>query len=108
MAIDTRVKIRIPDINVDLLNEFVQAATDRIKLRLGLAEFPVELESIAVEVVCAMHNRKYHQGIKSENADTFSVSFVDDILSEYQSDFDRYLEIKEKQENANRGVLRFI
>lgn len=108
MAIEARVKIRIPDINVDLLNEFVQTATDRIKLRLGLAEFPVELESIAVEVVCAMHNRKYHQGIKSENADTFSVSFVDDLLKEYESDFQRYLEIKEKQENVNRGVLRFL
>jgi hypothetical protein len=108
MVINKRVKIRIPDINDDLLNEFVQTATDRIKLRLGLADFPTELESIAVEVVCAMHNRKYHVGIKSENADTFSVSFVDDILSEYQSDFDRYLAIKEKQENQNRGVLRFL
>lgn len=108
MSIASRVQIRIPEIQTDLLSEFVQTATDRIKLRLGLEDFPIELESIAVEVVCAMYNRKYHQGIKSENADTFSVSFVDDILSEYQSDFDRYLEIKEKQENQNRGVLRLL
>ncbi|MED3623258.1 phage head-tail connector protein [Neobacillus thermocopriae] len=108
MAINIRVMVRIPEIKPDLLQELVQTATDRINLRLGVSEFPNELESIAVEVVCAMYNRKYHAGIKSENADTFSVSFVDDLLKEYEPDFTRYLEMKEKQENANRGVLRFL
>ena len=108
MAIHTRVMVRIPEIKPELLDEFVQTATDRINLRLGVTEFPSELESIAVEVVCAMYNRKYHAGIKSENADTFSVSFVDDLLEEYEPDFKRYLEMKEKEENKYRGVVRFL
>ena len=108
MAINNRVLIRKPDISPDLLEELETTATDRIKLRVGLAEFPVELESIAVEVICAMHNRSYHEGIKQENVDTFSVSFVDDILKEYESDFSRYLTSKEKADNINRGVLRFL
>lgn len=108
MTIESRVKVRIPDIKEDLLNELVKTATDRINLRLGLTEFPNELESIAVEVVCAMYNRKHHAGIKSENADTFSISFVDDLLKEYEPDFRRYLEMKEKEKNKYRGVVRFL
>lgn len=108
MTIATRVLVRKPDINTDLLAELETTAVDRIKLRLGVTEFPTELESIAVEVICAMHNRSYHEGIKSENVDTFSVSFVDDILKEYEADFSRYLAMKEKTANVNRGVLRFL
>jgi hypothetical protein len=108
MTIQSRVLIRKPDISQNLLAELETTATDRIKLRLGVSAFPVELESIAVEVICAMHNRSYHEGIKQENVDTFSVSFVDDILLEYESDFARFLALKEKTDNANRGVLRFL
>ncbi|MCO7128398.1 phage head-tail connector protein [Sporolactobacillus shoreicorticis] len=108
MAITDRVKIRLPEIKADLLTELSLTATDRIKLRLGLAEFPTELESVAVEVVCAMYNRSYHEGVKTENVDTFSISFVDDILQEYDADFRRYLANKEKQENVNKGVVRFL
>lgn len=108
MAIQDRVKIRIPDIEPDLLEELTRTATDRINLRLGVTLLPPELESVAVEVVCALYNRKYHEGIKSEEVDTFSVSFVDNVLAEYELDFQRYLELKEKQDNENRGVLRFL
>lgn len=108
MAIKERVLVRIPRIDLDLLDELVMTATDRINLRLGLTLLPPELESVAVEAVCALYNRKYHEGIKSEGADTFSISFVDDILKEYEKDFKLYLELKNKQDNENRGVLRFL
>lgn len=108
MSIQSRVKVRIPEIDTALLEELVITATDRINLRLGVTLLPPELESVAVEVVCALYNRKYHEGIKSESADTFNVSFVDDILKEYELDFQRYLELKQKQDNQNRGVLRFL
>ena len=108
MAIHARVLVRIPEIQSELLDELVVTATDRIRLRLGVSEFPEELESIAVEVVCAMYNRKYHAGIKNEQADTFGVSFVDDILQEYEPDFQRFLEMKEKEKNRYRGVIRFL
>lgn len=108
MAIKERVLVRIPEIKLELLDELIKTATDRINLRLGLTILPPELESVAVEVVCAMHNRKYHEGIKSEGADTFSISFVDDILKEYEKDFKLYLELKNKQDDVNRGVFRFL
>lgn len=108
MTIQNRVKVRIPEIEDGLLNELYTTATDRIMLRLGITLFPVELESIAVEVICAMYNRRYHNGIKQENVDTFSVSFVDNVLAEYEKDLTNYLSMKNKQSNANRGVLRFL
>lgn len=109
MSIQSRVLVRKPDINIDLLGELEKTATDRIRLRVGESTFPNELESIAVEVICAMLNRSYHEGIKTENVDSsFSVSFVDDILKEYEKEFVNYLEIKEKSLNVNRGVLRFL
>lgn len=108
MSIDERVRVWLPDIDDGLLEELIKTATDRIKLRVGEKEFPEELKSIAVEVVRAMYNRKYHAGVKNENADTFSISFVDDLLQEYELDFQRYLEMKKKEENPNRGVIRFL
>ena len=108
MTISQRVLVRLPDINIALLEEYLTSATDRIKLRLGVAELPTELNSIAVEVICAMYNRKNHEGIKDETVDTFRVSFIDDILKGYEQDIARYLEMKEKQDNVSRGVLRFL
>lgn len=108
MMIQDRVKVRIPEIADDLLTELEITAKDRIKLRLGLIEYPTELESITVEVISAMYNRSYHEGIKSETVDTFSTAFVDDILAEYDADFKRFLLNKEKEENENKGVVRLI
>lgn len=108
VEIKQRVLVRLPDISTALLDEYSTTATDRIKIRIEEEEFPGELNSIAVEVICAMHSKKYHAGIKNESVDTFKVSFVEDILKEYEEDFQRYLRKKEKAENVNRGVLRFL
>jgi hypothetical protein len=108
MSIEERVKVRLPEIEDGLLTEFTTTATDRIKIRLGVTEYPEELESIAVEVICAMYNRRYHEGLKSENVDTFRMDFVDDILKQYEKEFQTYLDAKEKEENKNRGVVRFL
>lgn len=110
MAVKERVLVRKPEINTALLDELVKTASDRINIRIGEPSLPIELESVAVEVVCAMWNKSLanNEGIKSENVDTFSVTFVDDLLKEYQPDFDGYLATKAKLENANRGKLRFL
>lgn len=110
MDIKDRVLVRKPEANSALLDELIVTAQDRINLRLGVTLLPIELESVAVEVVCAMYNRSQssNEGIVSENVDTFSVTFVDDVLAEYETDLARYLEMKNKQDNGNRGVVRFL
>jgi len=105
-----RVIIRKPELEESpVLLELVKTASDRINIRVGETELPVELETVAVEVVCALHNRMYYEGIKSENADTFSVSFVDDVLREYETDLQRYREKKAKDDIEYRGgVVNFL
>lgn len=104
--INNRVKIRLPGEKLDdvLINEYVTTATDRIKLRLGTSELPAEFESIVVDVAVKMHRRNYYEGISSEGADTFSTSFVEDLLNEYTAEFERY---KEQQKEKDR-LVRFL
>ena len=104
--INERVKIRLAGEKVDdaVINEYVTTASDRIKLRLGASELPEEFESIAVDVVVKMHRRNYYEGISSEGADTFSTSFVEDLLNEYNREFERYVE---RQKEKDR-LVRFL
>lgn len=104
-----RVKIRKPDSDPDVLQELITTVTDRIKLRVGTTDdIPEQLNSIAVEVVCAMVNQQRYEGIKSEGIDTFSVSFVDDLLKTYEADIAAYLNSEEKSKSENYGRFRFL
>ncbi|SJZ37970.1 hypothetical protein [Garciella nitratireducens] len=110
MTILDRVKLRVPRIDETLANEFIISVQDRIKLRLELDEYPHELDTIVVEVVQAMNNRHEmnHEGVESESVDVFSIKFIDDLLSQYDSDLQGYINKKKNSENASRGVLRFL
>jgi glycerophosphoryl diester phosphodiesterase len=92
----------------ELLGEYVTAAIDRIKMYVGVKEFPSAFNSIAVEVVIAMYRRKYHEGISSENADVFSVSFIENILKEYDREFSNYLKTVENDPEDKSGKLCFL
>lgn len=107
-----RLKIRIPDIEDSIANELIKTAKDRILLRVGLKqeELPKELESICVEVVTAMYNRYQmnHEGVDTERVDVFSVKFVNDLLKQYDDEFEEYKQMLADEEDANRGKLRFL
>ena len=108
----TRVQARIPNIDGDLAKELIKTASDRILLKVGTGQtvFPVELESIAVEVVVAMYNRHKmrNEGVQSESADAFSVSFIKELLKEYEEEFANYRKLYERQQDVNRGKVRFL
>lgn len=110
MGIIDRIKIRESGIDETLANEFILSVQDRIRLRLELDEYPADLDTIVVEVVQAMNNKHEmnHEGVESESVDVFSIKFIDDLLSQYGADFKGYLNKKQKSENENRGVLRFL
>lgn len=107
-----RLKIRIKDLDETLAGEMIKTAKDRILLRLGLKQesLPKELESICVEVVTAMLNKHQmnHEGVDSERVDVFSVKFVNDLLRQYDDEFDEYKNILADEEDSSRGKLRFI
>ena len=99
MDIASRVRIRKPDIEDALLQELVRTAQDRICHRISEMVLPAAFESIAVEIVCAMHNVQDFEGISQESVDTFSTNFVDDLLSAYEDDFEIYLDEKNASKN---------
>lgn len=107
-----RLKIRLPDADENLLNEFIITATDRIKLRAGISddELPALLQSICVEVVTAMYRRHemQHEDVESESVDVFSVKFVNRLLDEYAEEFEAYKKQVEDEEDDKRGVVRFL
>lgn len=103
-SIDSRARVRLMDDSVsdDMLNEYVQTATDRICLRLGVDEVPKLFESVAVDVIVKMHRRSFYEGISSESADTITTSFVDDLLDEYDGEFQTY---KDRMKNQGEEVM---
>ena len=109
-----RVLIRKPDIDNDIAEELIRTAKDRIKLRVGYYEdaFPSELESIVVEVVCAMYNRMQlnQEGVDSERVDVFSVKFIANLLDEYKDELEafKYKVHEEELEVSGHAKLRFL
>lgn len=107
-----RLKVRIPDIDETLADEFIKTATDRIILRAGLTDkvLPAQLQSICVEVVTAMYRRHemQHEGVESESVDVFSVKFINNLLDEYKDELEAFKKQLEDEEDSNRGVVRFL
>lgn len=99
-----RVRLKGEEIDSDTLKEYITTASDRINLRLGVESIPKVFESIVVDVAVKMHRRTFYEGIASEGASTLSTSFVDDILSEYNREFDTY---KETLKEASK-VVKFL
>lgn len=106
-----RLKIRFPDLDETVANEFINTAQDRIKLRIGqFNNFPEELESICVEIVASMYNRHKmnHQGVESESVDVFSIKFVDKVLDEFKEDLYQYIQYAKVNEDQSYGKVRFL
>jgi hypothetical protein len=102
-----RVRLDGEPVTEPLLEDLVQTAEDRIKLRAGVdfsKPLPPALESIAVEVTVKMWRRRYYEGLTSENADAISTSFADDILKEYDAEIEQW---KSSGEGTER-LVRFI
>lgn len=76
----------------------------RLCLRLGTDSLPQQFIQIAVEACIKLFRRYYYEGISSENDGGLSVSFVEDILSEYSADISAY----KVREGTNGGTVRFL
>lgn len=108
----SRLETRIKDIDVVLAHELITTAEDRIKLRVGITDdvLPTALESICVEVVTAMYRRNemQHEGVDNERVDVFSVKFINNLLDEYEEEFNAYKSTIEDDNGHKMGVVRFL
>lgn len=101
-----RIKNRVKDDNADdnTLLEIAQTVSDRVCLRLGVNEVPTLFNSIVVDASVKLYRRTYYEGIASEGDDGITTSFVNDILEEYNAEFEQY---KLNQRSAT-GVIKFL
>ena len=84
------------------LEEYIETVSDRLCIRLGVSSLPGVFQSICVDAVVKMHRRFFYEGVSSENDGGISVSYADDVLSEYAQ------EIEEYKENTGKKAVRFL
>lgn len=106
MEIEERIINRIPTDEIDelVLQEYIATVKDRLCLRLGESELPGLFESICVDAVVKMHRRTYYEGISSESVANLSTTFVEDILSEYETEIEMWLEQKSNASGSGKVV----
>lgn len=80
-----------------LIKEYINTVVDRLCIRLNVTELPPSFCSVAVDAVIKMHRRSYYEGVQSESDGGASVSFVDDILNEYEAEIAQYNRANKKK-----------
>ncbi|ERL09850.1 phage gp6-like head-tail connector protein [Olsenella profusa] len=115
MAVLDRVKARLDaweDVPSDeWLAEAVQSVSDRVCLRAGVARLPALAESIVVDATVKAVNRRFDEGITSESegqGDVMSVTFVDDLLSEYDRELSALADMARADGSSGLPKVRFV
>lgn len=105
-----RVKSRLGQEKVEdgVIKEYINTVIDRLVIRLKVNELPDIFNSIVVDATVKMHRRFYYEGISSENSGNLSTTFVDDILKEYQTEIDNYIDKQKNEDNGTKKVVRFL
>lgn len=78
------------------LNTYIFTVSDRLCIRLGTDKLPKKFYTICADAVVKMHRRFCYEGISSENDGGITVSFADDVLSEYEREISEYVSLKRK------------
>lgn len=91
-------------ISNDRIHHWCAIVESRLCLRLGADSLPANFIQIAVEICIKLFRRYYYEGISNENDGGLSVSFVEDILSEYSADISAY----KIRKGTNGGTVRFL
>ena len=71
------------------LEELCRGVSDRLCMRLGVAELPEVAESVAVDASVKAVRRKFYEGVSSESegqGGSLSTSFYEDLLGEYSQE----------------------
>ena len=87
------------------LNLIISGATARLKLLLGGAEPPEEMDHIILDVSVARFNRIGSEGLTGHTVEGESLSFTDNDFSQFSDEIQAWLE---QQKDSGRGKLVFI
>lgn len=92
--------------NTGLLQELCDLASVRICLRIREPTLPELLEPIAADAVVKLWRRWNYEGISSESGGSISTSFVEDVLAEYDDEFQAYAD--QKAADSGERSVRFL
>lgn len=110
MSLIERVQLRLQGEprteNIAFLQELCDLANVRICLRIREPTLPDLLEPIAADVVVKLWRRWNYEGISSENGESISTTFVEDVLAEYDDEFQAYVE--QKVTDSEKKAVRFL
>ena len=87
------------------LNLIISGATARLKLLLGGAEPPEEMDHISLDVSAARFNRIGSEGLTGHTVEGESLSFTDNDFSQFSDEIQAWLE---QQTESKRGKLVFL
>ena len=99
-----RVKTRLngEEYDEEILKELETGIFDRVAIRLDCAnsyDFPTAFLSIVVDATIKAWRRRLYEGISNENIAEISDSFYENLLSEYDSEFEAF---KNSSDSAER------
>ena len=95
----------LDDVMKSKLNLIISGATARLKLLLGGAEPPGEMDHIILDVSAARFNRIGSEGLTGHTVEGESLSFTDNDFSQFSDEIQAWLE---QQTESKRGKLVFL
>ena len=87
------------------LNLIISGVTARLKLLLGGAEPPEEMNHIILDVSAARFNRIGSEGLTGHTVEGENLSFTDNDFSQFSDEIQAWLE---QQTESKRGKLVFL
>lgn len=87
------------------LNLIISGVTARLKLLLGGAEPPEEMNHIILDVSAARFNRIGSEGLTGHTVEGESLSFADNDFEQFSDEIQAWLE---QQKDSGRGKLVFL
>lgn len=87
------------------LNLIISGATARLKLLLGGAEPPEEMNHIILDVSAARFNRIGSEGLTGHTVEGENLSFTDNDFAQFSDEIQAWLE---QQKDSGRGKLVFL
>ena len=115
MTIYERVKARldgVEDVPSDAwVAEAIKTLSDRVCMRIGVGELPAMAASIVADAMVKAVNRRFDEGITFESegqGDVMSVTFVDDLLSEYDRELSALADMARADGSSKLPMVKFV
>ena len=108
MSVSENVTKLISGTREEKISALTQLTQARLRVKLGLksdGEIPDQLEYIVTRAVTAMFNRIGSEGVTSHWVMDEKMDFIDDELSAFEADIQKWLK---DQEGSRVGRIRFL